>query len=327
MRARYEETRLGRQELYGELVEDVEGALWKRSWLDRDRVAEVPYPGLRRALCALDPADGTSEGGEQAIYVAGIGWNHDLYVVCCEGMRTTPLGWLKRAIGLAQKHQAVIVYERNFSGAFGTTVFGAGDARARRACPLQGGRRLAGKAHARRARGRPLRAGPSPPRRALPSARGAACDLDRRSPGRGPRTASTRWCGRCGSSRAIRSPLRPETEWRSTRPTSAGSRGWLATSPIFGGRRGGAVEVSRQTLMDPTDRLRAVCPNAGPRKVDRPCRKGARLNQGESVTHPLQSRTSSRPRGSVSVTLTHPVFKTGRAEQPSAWMVRFHRAP
>ena len=122
MRARYEGTRLGRQELWGELVDEVEGALWRRSWLDRDRVGEVPYPGLRQVRCALDPADGATEGDEQAICVAGIGWDHELYVVHSEGLRTTPLEWLKRAINVARQHQATIVYEKNFTGQFGITV-------------------------------------------------------------------------------------------------------------------------------------------------------------------------------------------------------------
>ena len=122
MRRRYEGTRLGRQELLGELVEDVEGALWRRGWLDRDRVSEVPYPGLGRTYCALDPADGTAEGDEQAIAVAGLGSDHGLYVVHSEGLRTTPLSWLKRAIELARRWQATIVYEKNFSGQFGVTL-------------------------------------------------------------------------------------------------------------------------------------------------------------------------------------------------------------
>jgi phage terminase large subunit-like protein len=35
---RYEGTRLGRQEIYGELLEDIEGALWKREWIDATRI-------------------------------------------------------------------------------------------------------------------------------------------------------------------------------------------------------------------------------------------------------------------------------------------------
>src|SRR6185503_3235888 len=54
MRARYEGTRLGRQELYGELLDDVEGALWTRSILDSCRVTEAA--DLVAEVVAVDPA-------------------------------------------------------------------------------------------------------------------------------------------------------------------------------------------------------------------------------------------------------------------------------
>jgi phage terminase large subunit-like protein len=64
--------RLGRQELEGELLEDVEGALWKRAWIDDPRVSEVPPAGFRTVVVGLDPADGTADGAEQALVVAGL---------------------------------------------------------------------------------------------------------------------------------------------------------------------------------------------------------------------------------------------------------------
>ena len=39
---KYGGTRLGKQELDGELLEDVPGALWQRAWIDQDRVAKAP---------------------------------------------------------------------------------------------------------------------------------------------------------------------------------------------------------------------------------------------------------------------------------------------
>lgn len=53
VRARYGQTRLGRQELDGELLEDAEGALWTRAMLDGLRVDEVPLGG--RVIVAVDP--------------------------------------------------------------------------------------------------------------------------------------------------------------------------------------------------------------------------------------------------------------------------------
>jgi phage terminase large subunit-like protein len=61
---RYEGTRLGRQELEAELVEDVEGALWRREWLAKFRVTKVP--DLERIVVAVDPAvSGTSDAHER----------------------------------------------------------------------------------------------------------------------------------------------------------------------------------------------------------------------------------------------------------------------
>jgi phage terminase large subunit-like protein len=48
LRRRYEGTRIGRQELEGELIDDVEGALWNRSMLEPHRVKDVEHEGLRR---------------------------------------------------------------------------------------------------------------------------------------------------------------------------------------------------------------------------------------------------------------------------------------
>jgi phage terminase large subunit-like protein len=50
-------TRLGRQELAAEILEDVAGALFKREWLDAARVLEAPRTGYRRTVIGLDPAE------------------------------------------------------------------------------------------------------------------------------------------------------------------------------------------------------------------------------------------------------------------------------
>jgi phage terminase large subunit-like protein len=54
----YEGTRLGRQELSGELLEDVEGALWKRGMLEVEgfRLRREHLPKLGRVVVAVDPA-------------------------------------------------------------------------------------------------------------------------------------------------------------------------------------------------------------------------------------------------------------------------------
>lgn len=70
--AKYAGTRMEKQELDGELLEDIEGALWKRTGLDTTRVGAAPP--MTRIVVAIDPAaKGGDESDEMGIIVAGIG--------------------------------------------------------------------------------------------------------------------------------------------------------------------------------------------------------------------------------------------------------------
>jgi phage terminase large subunit-like protein len=68
--SQYEGTRLGRQELLGELLEDVEGALWTPAMLDSRRVGH-PAPanqwsqGFNRSVLAIDPAVTSGEESDE----------------------------------------------------------------------------------------------------------------------------------------------------------------------------------------------------------------------------------------------------------------------
>jgi phage terminase large subunit-like protein len=64
----YGGTELGRQELLGQLIEEVEGALWKHVILDAARVRPEDVPDLSRICVGVDPSGGA---GEQGIIVAG----------------------------------------------------------------------------------------------------------------------------------------------------------------------------------------------------------------------------------------------------------------
>jgi phage terminase large subunit-like protein len=68
MVARYGASALGRQELDAELIEDHEGALWKRAWIERSRRVDVP--DLERIVVAVDPPV-SAHGDECGIVVAG----------------------------------------------------------------------------------------------------------------------------------------------------------------------------------------------------------------------------------------------------------------
>lgn len=76
----YAGTRLGRQELDAELLEDVEGALWQAGWIEAGRVDVAPE--LLRVVVAVDPAETVSEtSDETGIVVAGRGADGDDYVL------------------------------------------------------------------------------------------------------------------------------------------------------------------------------------------------------------------------------------------------------
>jgi phage terminase large subunit-like protein len=93
----YEGTRLGRQELYAELLEDVPGALWKRAELDAHRVTQAPP--LKRIVIGIDPAATSTEGAnETGIIVAGIGDDGHGYVLADLSGRYTPGQWGARAV-------------------------------------------------------------------------------------------------------------------------------------------------------------------------------------------------------------------------------------
>jgi phage terminase large subunit-like protein len=70
---KYEGTRLGRQELHAEILDDVPGALWKRVNLDKTRVKE--HPALVRVVIAVDPSvSATKKSDECGIVVVGCGY-------------------------------------------------------------------------------------------------------------------------------------------------------------------------------------------------------------------------------------------------------------
>lgn len=115
--SRYEGTELGRQELDGEVLEEAEGALWRRAWIEDARLSS-PIAQLRRTVIALDPADGVEDGAEQAICVAQVDLNGELYVARSDGYRETPVAWLKRAVRLAAEMKAQLIVEKNHGGAY-----------------------------------------------------------------------------------------------------------------------------------------------------------------------------------------------------------------
>src|SRR6516162_5506012 len=116
---RYEGTRLGRQELNAEVLEDVPGALWNRKRLEELRWPHFKaVPELVRIVVAIDPAASSSEDADETgIILAGKDANGTGYVLGDYSGRYTPTQWAWRAIALYREHKADrIVAEVNNGG-------------------------------------------------------------------------------------------------------------------------------------------------------------------------------------------------------------------
>jgi phage terminase large subunit-like protein len=118
---RFGGTRLGRQELDGEILDDIPGALWQRSGIDTNRVSEAPVD-MERVIVAVDPAASSEEGSdENGIVVVGMARNAEGYaegyVLEDASLRGSPEEWAKKAVQMYRKWSAdKIVAEKNQGG-------------------------------------------------------------------------------------------------------------------------------------------------------------------------------------------------------------------
>lgn len=111
----YGGTRIGRQELEGELLDEAEGALWHRSRLDDLRVKQAPE--MSRIVVAIDPSSGKENSDEIGIVAAGLGVDGQGYVLRDASCRLPPSEWAHRAISLYDALDADrIIAEVNFGG-------------------------------------------------------------------------------------------------------------------------------------------------------------------------------------------------------------------
>lgn len=112
---RYEGTRLGRQELHGELLEDVEGALWTWEMIEEHR---RPKPErFERIVVGIDPAGSHKKhSDETGLIVCGFA-DGETYVLHDSSGQYSPSGWANKALGLYDLYSAdAYVVERNFGG-------------------------------------------------------------------------------------------------------------------------------------------------------------------------------------------------------------------
>lgn len=135
---RYGGTRLGRQELEGEILGDIPGALWRREDIDNTRIYDAP-DDLERVYVAVDPAASSNEGSdENGIVVVGLARDKDGYArgyVLEDGsLRGTPEEWARKAVHLYRKYSAdKIIAEKNNGGEMVSHVIKSVD----RAVPIE----------------------------------------------------------------------------------------------------------------------------------------------------------------------------------------------
>ena len=134
LKAKYENYAIGRQELYGELLDDYEGALWRRATIDEFRVSRDAVPPLVRIGVGIDPSTWSPDTGglahstighgvETGIIVAGIAANGHVYILEDLSCRKVPHEWGADAISAFHRHKAnAIIPEINMGQGMVTSI-------------------------------------------------------------------------------------------------------------------------------------------------------------------------------------------------------------
>jgi len=114
---RYSGSDLGRQELFGEIVEENESALWRRHWIEETRASEAPP--LTRVVVALDPPVTSTKASDACgIVVAGLGEDKRAYVLADRTLQgREPDVWANAALAAYDDfHADCLVVEVNQGG-------------------------------------------------------------------------------------------------------------------------------------------------------------------------------------------------------------------
>lgn len=112
----YEGTRIGRQELLGELLTDVEGALWTLQIIEEPRVADAPE--MSRLVVGVDPTGADHSGADECgIIVAGKGADGEGYIIADRTVTASPAEWARRAVRAYHEFSCdKVVAEGNYGG-------------------------------------------------------------------------------------------------------------------------------------------------------------------------------------------------------------------
>ncbi len=120
----YKGTRVGMQELYGQLLDDNPDALWVYSDFENARVEAMPEPVWKIGM-AIDPT-GSADGHEVGIVIgatAGPRGQEHGYLLADKSMRGMPEAWAEAVINAYDEYDVdEIIVETNFGGEMVTTV-------------------------------------------------------------------------------------------------------------------------------------------------------------------------------------------------------------
>ena len=143
LRERYEGTTMGRQELYAEIIEDFDGALWNSRMIDEERLPEDTDRELKRIIVSIDPAvTANKNSDETGIVVVGKDYTDRYYVIDDISGIYTPDKWARLAVDAFYDYQAdLVVAEVNNGGDLVERLIRSVDAN----CPYRAVRATRGK--------------------------------------------------------------------------------------------------------------------------------------------------------------------------------------
>lgn len=124
VKAQYEGTRLGKQELYAEVLMENEGALWNSDMIDACQIKREEVPELSKIVVSLDPATTNNVTSDlTGIIVAGVDENGIAYILEDHSFKGSPEAWASKAVELYHRWNAnLVVYEKNQGGDLIPTV-------------------------------------------------------------------------------------------------------------------------------------------------------------------------------------------------------------
>ena len=286
VRREFGKSLLARQELDGELIEDIVGALWSRSLLERCREHAPPVPS-RRIVVAVDPP-ASAEGDACGIVVAALGQDGVGRVLADASVeKATPERWARAVAATAKAWGADrVIAEANQGGAMTRSAL--------HACAV------AATARAQRS-GVAFSTLASASTRPIPSVPSATTTIPQASPSAlagGSTATTTRRCGARGAFSRQRSSSERFHSAPGMSSISSPSSSWRASSDL--------PKLRRTALMKPVGRL-ALFTKVVPRVIAAPRSSMIRSNSGVARGVVVTKTRGSSPRRSPRIRLSHAI--------------------